>query len=252
MVKILAFDSAARVAAVAVTEEEQVLSLFLSDHGLTQSELLLPMAEQALRVSRTSLDDIGLFAVTVGPGSFTGVRIGVATVKGLCFGTGKPCAPVSSLEALAEGLRPLPGMLCPVMDARRGNVYTALFRTDGDTLLRLTDDDLLPVDSLIRTLSERKMPVCFAGDAALLVAERAARLAPELPITPLPRALLRPSAAAVAACALRLFRAGRCVTDEALQPVYLRPTQAERERLARTSPDSGPDTAGRKPCPPTA
>ncbi len=231
---VLAFDSASRVATVAVVREGQVLSLFTADSGLTQSELLLPMARQALHAAHVPLEEIDLFGVTVGPGSFTGVRIGVALVKGLCFGRDVPCAPVSTLEALAEGLAPLEGLYCPVMDARRGQVYQASFCWQAGELHRLSPDRLLPVADLIRLLQaqgEAAGGIRLCGDAAPTVRE--AMLAAGLSCPETPAALLLQNAAAVARCAVRIHARGEMVSAAALAPVYLRLPQAERERLAR-------------------
>lgn len=127
---ILAMDSTAVAASVALLTDGAPLAAFHLDNGNTHSETLLPMVESVLRCTGKTVDDIDLFAVSAGPGSFTGVRIGVATVKGLAFGKGKPCVGVSTLEALAENLVPTGGLLCPVMNARRGQVYNALFRVE--------------------------------------------------------------------------------------------------------------------------
>lgn len=231
--KILAVDSTTRTACAALTEDGRTLASFISDSGPTQSERLLPMVEEVLRAARVKVDEVDLFASTVGPGSFTGVRIGVAVIKGLAFGSGKPCAAVSALEAMAENLFPLDGIYCPVIDARRSQVYTALFVREGDTLVRLTEDELLPMDTLLAMLAERGMPVLLAGDATAAVKKRAKEVAPDLLFPTLPPDLLLPSGTAVARCAFRAAREGRTVKEEALVPVYLRPTQAERERKER-------------------
>jgi len=123
----LSFDTSAKVASVAVLEDKKTLASYSVDNGLTQSELILPMAEDIMKKLGLSYSDIELLATSVGPGSFTGVRIGVSLVKGLSFGKGIPCVGVSTLEALAENLRGLPGVIVPVMDARRSQVYNALF-----------------------------------------------------------------------------------------------------------------------------
>ena len=122
--KILAFDTSAKVASVALTDDEKLLGVSNIDNGLTQSELVLPMAEDLIGRLGLNFSDVNLYAVTVGPGSFTGVRIGVATVKGLAFGRDIPTAPVSTLEALAENAAGLDGLIVPCMDARRGQFYT--------------------------------------------------------------------------------------------------------------------------------
>ena len=137
---ILALSCPAKGASAAVLSGREVLATFSAGDTMTGSELLLPMAEAALRAAGIAMGDVDLFAVTVGPGSFTGVRIGVALVKGLAFGRGAVCCPVSTLEALAENVVPLPGLVCPVMDARRNEVYAALFSSSGGKLDRLMPD----------------------------------------------------------------------------------------------------------------
>lgn len=231
--KILAVDSTTRTACAALTEDGRTLASFTSDSGPTQSERLLPMVEEVLRAARIGINEIDLFASTVGPGSFTGVRIGVAVIKGLAFGSGKPCAPISALEAMAENLFPLEGIYCPVIDARRNQVYTALFCREGERLVRMTEDALLPIDTLLSMLERDGRPILLTGDAALTVRQRASQLAPTLLFPTLPPDLLLPSGTAVARCALRMAQAGETVSEEALAPVYLRPTQAERERIER-------------------
>lgn len=230
---ILAFDSTSRVATVAVADGARVLSSFSADSGLTQSELLLPMAREALTAAHLGFDDVDLYAVTVGPGSFTGVRIGAAVVKGLAFSRDVPCAPVSTLEALAENLVPLDGLFCPVMDARRGTVYSALFRAENGAPLRLSDDRLLPLADLIAELKQAYpgTPVRFVGDAAG-TAEDAARAA-GLSVAPVPASLVLQNAGSVARCGARLAAASKAVSPAALAPVYLRATQAERDRLEK-------------------
>ena len=132
--KILSVDSSAQIATVALLEDGALLAEYSLNNGNTHSETLLPMVETILRDYRVSVSDIDLFACSSGPGSFTGVRIGAATVKGLAFAQNKPCIGVSTLEAIAENLSVCRGLICPVMNARRSQVYTALFRSDGKTL----------------------------------------------------------------------------------------------------------------------
>lgn len=231
--KILAVDSTTRTACAALTEDTRTLASFTSDSGPTQSERLLPMVEEVLRAARVRVEDIDLFAATVGPGSFTGVRIGVSVVKGLAFGSNKPCVAVSALEAMAEELMPLEGIYCPVIDARRRQVYTALFCCKDGQLVRLTEDDLLPIDELLTVLATYNLPVLLTGDAAKAVKEAARVTMPQLHFPILPSDLTLPSGTAVARCAFRAAKEGRTLSEEALVPVYLRPTQAERERQER-------------------
>jgi tRNA threonylcarbamoyladenosine biosynthesis protein TsaB len=134
---------------------------------------------------------------------------------------------------MAGNLFPLTGLYCPVIDARRSQVYTALFCCENERLVRLSEDALLPIDTLLIMLEERGQPVLLTGDAAQAVKRRASEIAPLLSFPTLPPDLLLPSGTAVARCALREAKAGRSVREEELAPVYLRPTQAERERAER-------------------
>ena len=233
--KILAFDSSTRVTAVAVAEDEHILSSIQVDSGLTQSELLLPLAKRALEAAHLSLSEIELFAVTVGPGSFTGVRIGTSLVKGLTFGRNVPCAPVSLMEALSANLWPLDGIYCPVCDARRGQVYNALFCEKDGVLTRLTPDRLIPAKDLLAELADcyKDAPIRVCGDASHALWHLAAEFAPALSMPQTPPELLLSNGGAVARCALACYRRGEAVDNLALAPVYLRPCQAERDRLEK-------------------
>lgn len=233
--KILAFDSSTRVAAVAVAEDERILASYTVDSGMTQSELLLPMARRALGDAHLTWSDIDLFAVTVGPGSFTGIRIGVSLVKGLAFERNTPCVPVSVMEALAEGLAPLDSILCPVADARRGQVYNALFCMRNGKLTRLCADRLILARDLLTELAATypDTPIRLCGDAAGTTAALAKEVAPTLSLPLTPPNLVLPNGGAVARCGLAAYRRGEAVSDAALAPIYLRPSQAEQERLER-------------------
>ncbi len=233
---ILAFDSTAKVASVALSKDARPVALYQTDSGRTQSEVLLPMAEHLLATCRVTVDDVDLFAVTVGPGSFTGVRIGVSTVKGLAFAKNKPCVAVSTLHALAQNLHGLRGILCPVMDARRAQVYNALFFSDGEVITRLCDDRALSIRELLAELAEKKEPIYFVGDGYELVM-RAAKEA-GLAVCETPPLLRDENAYACAAVAYEMYQRGEYVTDAALTATYLRLPQAERERLERQAADA--------------
>jgi len=229
--KILALDTTAKIASVAVTEDERTLAVCNIENGLTQSELILPMAENLLKSLKLSFSDIELFAVTVGPGSFTGVRIGVATVKGLAFAKSVPCAPISALEALAENAAGLRGIILPCMDARRGQFYTATFYSDGDGIKRLTEDRAISAEELARELSSYKDSIYVIGDGY----ETAHKLLSSLGISlaKTPPLLIAQNAISIARLAARAYRRGECISESALKPTYLRLPQAERERLER-------------------
>ena len=231
--KILAFDSTAKIATVAVTEEDKSLLLYSVDNGLTQSELLLPMAEAALKALRLDFSDIGAYAVTVGPGSFTGVRIGVSLVKGLAFGKGVPCVPLSTLEALAENLREMPGIIVPCMDARRSQVYTAIFLSDGENLTRITEDMAIPISELYELLNKYEDKKIYLVGDGYDVTHKALSSLGLSGLSDTPKLLRLQNAASVGRLAARKLREGKYTDDEKLSPVYLRMPQAERERLER-------------------
>ena len=162
---ILAFDSTAKAASVAVCDGEKLLANYNIDNGLTQSELLLPMAENMLASLKLTFDDVELLACSVGPGSFTGVRIGVALVKGIAFGKNIPCVSVSTLDELAENLRGLDGIIVPCMDARRNQVYTATYRGKDGGLEKLTEDRAIAISELADELKEYgDTPIYLSGD----------------------------------------------------------------------------------------
>lgn len=229
--KILAFESSAVSASVALTGDEKLIAQSFQSCGLTHSRTLLPMAESLLQNCGVALDEVDAFAVAHGPGSFTGVRIGVATVKGLALGADKPCIGVSTLEAMAWGARALGGRLCCVMDARAGQVYNALFSVENGAPCRLCDDRALKLVDLGEEIGET--PYFLVGDGADLcyntLKERCAglRLAPP--------ELRYATGYGVAAAALPQLLAGKACSPQELDAFYLRRPQAERERLKRLS-----------------
>ena len=227
--KILSLDSSATVASVALLEDGRLLAEYTLNNGNTHSETLLPMVETILRDYGETIDGIDAFAATTGPGSFTGVRIGAATIKGLAFGTGKPCVEVSTLEAIAENLSVRDGLICPVMNARRSQVYTALFRAENGVLTRLMEDSAISIEELDGILSGYGEPVSLAGDGYSITVSGLKTTA----IRPTPERLRHQSAASVAEVAYRKYSLGDTVSDSKLKVTYLRPSQAERTRLEK-------------------
>ena len=227
--KILAFDSTATTASVAVTEDSRLLGEVTLNNGNTHSETLLPMAQALLGMLRLTVGDIDLFACSAGPGSFTGVRIGAATVKGMAFGTKKPCVGVSTLEALANNMKGHSGIVCPVMNARRSQVYTAIFESDGETLKRVSEDMAIGADELDEMLSAYECPVYLVGDGI----EVALDCFKKTRATAAPEQLRYQSAYSVSEVALRMHAEGKSVSDAELTATYLRLSQAERERIER-------------------
>lgn len=228
----LAFDSTAKSASVAVLSDSHVLAEYTVDNGLTQSELLLPMAEDMLDSLKLSFDDISLLAASVGPGSFTGVRIGVALVKGLAFGKNIPCASVSTLEALAENLSGIRGIIVPCMDARRGQVYTAIFESDENGIRRISEDMAIPLTELAEILGQYgDKRIYLSGDGYFGAKRALSDLGINTESTP--ALLILENAASVARVAERMFKSGETMSDTEISPTYLRVPQAERERLER-------------------
>ena len=226
--KLLCFDTTAKTATAAVVTEGKILAESSVTIGLTHSQTLMPLTDGMLKAAGITLSDIDLVAVSHGPGSFTGVRIGVSTIKGLAFSTGKPCVGVSSLASLAKNLEGLDGLRVPVMDARRQQVYTAIYNKEGNCVF---GDSLIPLSALCDELAKSDEPIWLAGDGYLLAHRFISgdeRLVIRLKSTP--PALLLHNAASAALLAEEIFRAGKCSTDSELRPVYLRDSQAERER----------------------
>ena len=224
---LLAIDSAGKTAAVAVLRDEVLLYEAAANNGLTHSETLLPMVDTALKACGLRCADIDLYGVTAGPGSFTGLRIGLAAVKGMALPRQTPCAGVSTLEALAWGMAGQ-GTVVGALDARRGQVYWAGF--DLATHDRLTPDDAAPVQALENFVAGCKKPLFFVGDGAALCYNRFSELPGVLPC-PQPLRVLRGSGVALAA--RRMLQAGRTVPPAELLPDYHRLSQAERERAER-------------------
>lgn len=232
--KILALDSTAKVAAAALCENEILIAQESLNAGLTHSETLLPMIERLLKKAGVSINDIGLFACSGGPGSFTGVRIGAATVKGLAFGKGKPCVAVSSLLALAYNMREANGIVCSAMDARRSQLYYALFEVKNGDVIRLCADTAQSEDSLAADFikyADKSKKVFVVGDGAAIARDVLCRHGIGYESIPEERELQ--NGYSVALCAYRAYLSGETVSDLTLVPSYLRLPQAERERIEK-------------------
>lgn len=224
--KILAIDTSAVCASVAVTENGKVLAESSVNTGLTHSRTLMPMIDGMLKNSEISLDEIDFFACSVGPGSFTGVRIGVAAIKGLCDGTGKKCMPVSTLEALAYNLIDRDCIAVSVMDARCQQVYCGIFRNENGQVTRLTQDDALKIDDLGHKLKEYEGDIIFVGDGAEICHKA-------LGYKKAGAGSVFQRGSSVAFCADKNYGEDKLLTSSELMPLYLRLPQAERELKAR-------------------
>ena len=229
---ILAFESSARAASVALVEDGRLISQYSQCSGLTHSRTLLPMAEDMLKNAELSLDKVDLFAVAHGPGSFTGIRIGVSTVKGLAWAADKPCVGVSTLEAMAWHGLAAGGLVCPVMDARRSQVYNALFQVENGRPVRLCEDRPIALSQLAEELRDLNAPAFLIGDGAELAEKYLREQA--IPCTVAPENLRWQSAWGVAMAAMDKTPGNA----DALLPVYLRLSQAERERQERLAKEA--------------
>lgn len=226
---ILAFESSAKPASAALVKDGQLLSQYTQCSALTHSRTLLPMAEDMLKNAELRLSDVDLIAVAHGPGSFTGIRIGVSTVKGLAWAAEKPCVGVSTLEAMAWHGLAVGGYICPVMDARRSQVYNALLKIENGRPVRMTEDRPIALDELSKEVTALNAPVFLVGDGAALCFEYFT--AHGVPCVMAPDNLRWQDAWGVAMAAVDKTPGN---ADELL-PVYLRLSQAERERQERLS-----------------
>lgn len=231
--KILALESSAVAASVCVSEDEALIAQSFQRTGLTHSATLMPMLEDLLKNAALTLEEMDVIAVAAGPGSFTGLRIGIATAKGLAWPGDKPCAGVSTLEAMAWQLIGMEGMVCAAMDARRGQVYNALFELRDGIPVRRTPDRAISVEELMGEVRQMEKPQIVVGDGAHLCYNAFQEL--DSPVHMAPPHLRFQTAWGVARAALEQARQGRLTDAAGLTPSYHRLSQAERERLAKRS-----------------
>ena len=227
----LAFDTSAKAGSVALTEDGKLLGESYQNTGLTHSQTLMVMAEDLLKQCGKTMADVTAVAVAEGPGSFTGVRIGVAAAKGLAWGGQLPCYGVSTLEAMAVSLGAYEGHVCACMDARRSQVYNALFRVEGGKLTRISEDRAIALAELKTELEHIDGPMFLVGDGAVLTHKTLSGEIPNLILPPEHR--LHQRAVGVALLAEQKQSAGEPGDGNALSPNYLRLSQAERERMEK-------------------
>ena len=224
---ILALESSAKSASAALMEDGVLLAQYSQCTGLTHSRTLLPMVEDMLKNTEMKLEDVDLIAVAHGPGSFTGIRIGVSTVKGLAWAAGKSCVGVSTLASMAWHGLTFDGIVCPVMDARRSQVYNALFEIKNGKPERLTSDRAIALKELANELKASGREVYLVGDGAKMSFEYLSNEGIRCVVAP--ENVLYQSAWGVGMAAL----GEKPGTADDLLPVYLRLSQAERERQER-------------------
>ncbi len=230
--KILAVESSAGPASCAVYEDGKVLASSYINVKLKHSQTLIPMIDAMLKNSGIGIDDIDMLAVAAGPGSFTGVRIGVAAIKGIAFARGIPCIGVSTLAAMAHmaGALHFDGIVCPAMDARCSQVYTAMFECSSNTLTRLTEDSALKIEELKNQIINTKKSVLFVGDGALLCYNAICPNCANVYIAPEQFRFQNAVGVAMQAAS----QPEKAVSADSLLPIYLRLPQAERELKRKT------------------
>lgn len=236
--RILAIDSSGLVATVAVVEEENEISKTIAEYTInykkTHSQTLLPMLDEIVKMTDMNLDTIDAIAVAGGPGSFTGLRIGSATAKGLGLALKKPLIHIPTVDGLAYNLCYTDRIICPIMDARRNQVYTGIYQMDGDKLQVLEAQMAVEIDELAKKLCTYGKPVIFLGDGVPVHKDRLEKeLMTNYDIAFAPVHMNQQRAAAVGMLGIQYYKEGKTETAMEHKPDYLRVSQAEREREER-------------------
>ncbi len=235
---ILGLDTSAKAASAAICEDGRIIAQTQLNTRLTHSQTALPMMQALLDCARMTLNDVDYLAVSAGPGSFTGIRIGIAAVKAISFTLEKPCIGASTLEALARNMTGLSGIVCPVMDARCKQVYTAMFELDAEKgrFERLFADEAISTDDLEKRIGET-LQRKNSGKSVILVGDGAEMcyniMNDRMDVTLAPPMLVNQTGYGVCMAAQAAVQRGETLTAQQLAPVYLRLPQAERERNAR-------------------
>ncbi len=233
--RILALDSSGLVASVAIVEEDQTLSEYTVNYKKTHSQTLLPMLDEVVRMLELDLGTIDAIAVSGGPGSFTGLRIGSATAKGLGLALGKPLIHVPTVDALAYNMYGAKGLICPIMDARRNQVYTGVYRFEES--FEVVDGQMaVDVQELIELLNKKGERVIFSGDGVPVYKEQLTE-GLKVPVSFAPAHMNRQRAASVGTLGMEYLKAGKMESAADHRPDYLRVSQAERERAEREKTD---------------
>lgn len=229
---VLSIDSSSKVATVAILNDTDLLGEYVLNNKREHSIVLMPMIEDLLKDCNLTIDDIDGYVVSKGPGSFTGLRIGMATVKGLSFGSGKPYVSISSLDALAYSLISFDGLICPIMDALRDNVYTAVYSYINSSLVPILEPTSMNIDELTNFIKSQDSPVIFTGDAVCKHREFILDNIPNARFAPNHLSIVR--ASSIGELGLNLLK-NNIQDDPNSAPVYLKKPQAERELERRLS-----------------
>lgn len=230
--KILGLDSSGLVAGVAVVEDDNLLAEYTVNYKKTHSQTLLPMLDAVVKMIELDINTIDAIAVAGGPGSFTGLRIGSATAKGLGFALKKPLIQIPTVDGLAYNLYGSKDMVCPIMDARRNQTYTGLYEFTADGMEVLLAQCAVEISEIVEKINERNRSVVFLGDGVPVFRNYIQEHC-QVSFSFAPAHLNKQRAAAVAALAFTYYQEGKIETAADHRPDYLRPSQAERERLAQ-------------------
>lgn len=239
--KILGLDSSGIVASVAIVEDDVLIAEYTVNYKKTHSQTLLPMLDEIAKMTELDLNSIDAIAVAAGPGSFTGLRIGSATAKGLGLALKKPLIAIPTVEGLAYNLYDIPGLICPIMDARRKQVYTGIYRFTDHQLKVVEDQMAVPMETVIEKLNQYGEVVTFLGDGVPVFHELIAEKM-TVPYSFAPAHVNKQRAAAVAALGEIYYRQGKTETAMEHVPDYLRVSQAERERAEREAAKADADS----------
>ena len=224
---IMAIDTSAKAGSFCLAQEDKIIGTYFVNTAFTHSQTLMPMAEQLCKNTGVSFEEIEAVAVNAGPGSFTGVRIGVAAAKGLAFERDLPCVSVSTLESMAYNLLGCDGVVCAVMDARCSQVYNAMFRVKGNNIERLCDDRAISLTDLQLDLKKYDEPVTLVGDGAEISFGFLEKSLSDVRLAPMN--MITQTASSVACAAFEHIKSGDTISPAELMPVYLRLPQAQRE-----------------------
>lgn len=239
--KILGLDSSGIVASVAIVEDDVLIAEYTVNYKKTHSQTLLPMLDEIAKMTELDLNSIDAIAVAAGPGSFTGLRIGSATAKGLGLALKKPLIAIPTVEGLAYNLYDISGLICPIMDARRKQVYTGIYRFTDHQLKVVEDQMAVPMETVIEKLNQYGEAVTFLGDGVSVFHELIAEKM-TVPYSFAPAHVNKQRAAAVATLGEIYYRQGKTETAMEHVPDYLRVSQAERERAAREAAKADADS----------
>lgn len=226
--KILAIDSSSVVATVAITDEEKIIAEYSVNHKKTHSQTLLPMIEEIVKMAEINIDELDAIAVSGGPGSFTGLRIGSATAKGIALAIKKPIIHIPTIDGLAYNMYGTNRIVCPIMDARRNQVYTGLYRFENDEFITIEAQSQKDIMDVIKSVNEIGKSVVFLGDGTSIYKEIITKnINVDCQFAPIHMNMQR--ASSVAALAVKYYNEGKVIESSEHKPDYLRKSQAERE-----------------------